>query len=286
MKLVSIILPCYKMGKFISEALASIHIQTYPEWEVITVDDHGPDDGTRELVEAFASEHPERRVELIRFPENRGVGAARNAGAAVAKGDYLAFLDPDDVWLDNHLETHIRGGEAGDMSHVSASRMGVFHDGADRMIVSEMGATEWEQQIFPLSLALRNLIYPSSLVMPRALLTEVGGFDEAPEIQHVEDWDLWIRLVNQGAKFKFFNQVTCLYRKHEGAATADRLAVRRRLNAFGHKHSAELAPQISLATWQLLQRVETLEAQLNRLQRNPLIRALSFFPRIIVSRKD
>lgn len=285
MKLVSVVLPCHKMGGFISEALASIGGQTYPEWEVVAVDDHGPEDGTREAVEAFAAQHPGRRIEFLRLPENRGVSAARNAGAAVANGEYLAFLDPDDVWLENHLESHIRGRQAGEMSHVTASRMGVFRDGADQKIESELGATDWEQQIFPLSLALRNPVYPSALVMPARLLSEVGGFDEAPEMQHVEDWDLWIRLVDHGAEFRFLNQVTCLYRKHEGGATADRLAVRRRLNAFGQKHGATLAPRISLATWQLVHRVDALEARLNWLQRNPLIRAISFLQRLFGSSK-
>ena len=70
--LVSVIIPCYKMGGYIAEALESIGKQTYENWEVIAVDDCGPEDGTREIVESFAADQPQHRVEYIRHKENGG----------------------------------------------------------------------------------------------------------------------------------------------------------------------------------------------------------------------
>ena len=64
--LVSIIIPCYKMGKYIGEALESVGNQTYAHWEVIAVDDCGPEDGTKEIIESFAECHPQHRIEFIR----------------------------------------------------------------------------------------------------------------------------------------------------------------------------------------------------------------------------
>ena len=106
--LVSVIMPCYKMGRFIGEALESVGAQTYTNWEVIAVDDCGPEDGTREAVEAFAKQFPNHRVIYHRHEKNGGVSAARNTAIELAQGVYLAFLDPDDWWANNKIEKQIK----------------------------------------------------------------------------------------------------------------------------------------------------------------------------------
>src|SRR3954464_6313135 len=106
--LVSVVMPCYRMGAYVRDALSSVDAQTYPRWELIAVDDCGPADGTREAVQAFIANHPDRRVEYIRHEVNGGVGAARNTAIAAARGEFVAFLDPDDVWFPEHLATALR----------------------------------------------------------------------------------------------------------------------------------------------------------------------------------
>jgi glycosyltransferase involved in cell wall biosynthesis len=81
--LVSVIIPAYKMGQFIGEALDSVGAQTYPYWEVIVVDDAGPEDGTRAAVKAFAAKHPEHRIDYIRHETNQGVSAVRNTAFSI-----------------------------------------------------------------------------------------------------------------------------------------------------------------------------------------------------------
>ena len=95
----SIIIPAYKMGRFIGEALASVGVQSCRDWEVIVVEDCGPEDGTEAIVRDFAKAHPNHRVEFIRHERNTGVSGARNTAIAAARGDFLAFLDPDNYWL-------------------------------------------------------------------------------------------------------------------------------------------------------------------------------------------
>ena len=90
--LVSVIMPAYKMGQFIGEALDSVGARTYPHWEVIVLDDAGPEDGMRAAVEAFAAKHADRRVEYIRHETNQDVSAARNTAMSAAEGSVLAFL--------------------------------------------------------------------------------------------------------------------------------------------------------------------------------------------------
>ncbi len=279
--LVSIIIPCYKMGAYIGEALASVGRQTYAHWEIIAVDDCGPEDGTREAVEAFAARHSDHRVKLLLLAENKGVSGARNAGAAAAKGEFLAFLDSDDVWRANHLECHLSEHRSAETEIVSTSRAEFFFGDDPSIVSGEWGYSAWEKSIFPRSLALRNVIVPSTVILPAEQFQKVGGFDEDRAMTHTEDWDLWVRLVEHGMEFRFLEQFSVLYRRHEGGATADRVAMRRRVEAFASKNHVKLFADLGLSAWQLSTRVDALEARLNWLQRNPLIRLLSFFQGLI-----
>ena len=107
--LVSIILPSYKMGSYVSRALESIGKQTYTNWEVLLVDDCGPEDGTHNAVLEFQSNYPANRVQYIRNSENFGIGNSRNIAIAESRGEFLAFLDPDDFWGDNYLWEAVNG---------------------------------------------------------------------------------------------------------------------------------------------------------------------------------
>ena len=103
-ELVSVIIPSFKMGQFIGEALESVGVQTYPHWEVVVVDDAGPEDGTRAAVKAFAARHLNQRVEYIRHETNQGVSVARRTAFEVARGAYIAFLDSDDFFHPKKIE--------------------------------------------------------------------------------------------------------------------------------------------------------------------------------------
>jgi len=283
--LISIIIPSYKMGEFIGEALESVGKQSYTDWEIIVVDDCGPEDGTRSVVESFADKHRDKRVKFIRLETNQGVSVARNVAIAVAQGRWLAFLDPDDVWLEEHLQKHMAlRGNANDRL-VTASRVGMFRGRGEVVIEAEWGYSKWEQEIFPLALSLRNAMNPSAVVVSKFLVDEVGGFDEDRALQHTEDWDLWLRLCDAGAEFQFINEMTGLYRQHPGAGTADRTLIRKRLQAFAHKNADALLPNLCLSTYFLSKRVEALESRLNWLQHNPVIRALSYLQRIFSRQK-
>jgi GT2 family glycosyltransferase len=135
--------------------------------------------------------------------------------------------------------------------------------------------------VFPLSLAMRNAMNPSALLVPKALVDGVGGFDEDRALQHTEDWDLWLRLVEAGAEFVFVNEMTGYYRQHAGAGTADRLLIQKRLGAFAEKNIGRILPKLSLATFRMSNRVEGIEARLDWIQKNPVMRMLSFFQRLI-----
>jgi len=258
--LVSVIMPCYKMGKYIGEALNFISKQTYAHWEVIAVDDCGPEDGTKEIVESFAAEHPKHRVEFIRMPENGGVSAARNRGIHAAKGEFLAFLDPDDFWGSSYLISHIEELEShGDMmaSYTDARKM--MEDG---VVTGELqGPDDEEHQALPESLYWRNFINTSTVVARKDSVIACGGFDEAPEIQHVEDWDLWLRMMGQGMKFGYTPAAESFYRQHAAASTADLTAAKRRESALRRKHSELLERHNRKLLFVALRRIKELEGK-------------------------
>lgn len=104
-ELVSIIMPSYKCGRFIAESIRSVQAQTYPNWELIIVDDCSAD-GTVEEVLQFKQE--DSRIQLFQNCTNLGAAVARNVALKNAKGRWIAFLDSDDLWEPTKLEKQIK----------------------------------------------------------------------------------------------------------------------------------------------------------------------------------
>ena len=100
--LVSVIIPTYNRADLVQEALASVKAQTFRDFEIVVVDDGGTD-GTCEVLSAW------RETRVLRHPGRRGVSAARNTGITAARGQWLAFLDSDDLWLPDKLARQIFG---------------------------------------------------------------------------------------------------------------------------------------------------------------------------------
>jgi glycosyltransferase involved in cell wall biosynthesis len=218
--LVSVIMPSFKMGQFIGEALESVGAQTYPHWEVIVVDDAGPDDGTRAAVEAFAAKHPRHRVEYIRHQVNRGVSAARNTAIKAAKGEWLAFLDPDDLWKPEHVLTGLVCLQEQPEVCVTSASVQALREGREEQF-EQWIHRGWTRERFPISMGCENFIVISSTLARKVSVDAVGGFCEDKEIQHIEDYDLWVRLILAGMQFTFIEKVTCCYRIHGGGASFD-----------------------------------------------------------------
>lgn len=104
--LVSIITPMYKGAEFVGETIETVIAQTYKNWEMIIVDDCSPDDGAGiRVVESFAQRDP--RIHLIASKVNKGSSGARNIALEVAEGQYISFLDSDDLWAPQFLEKQL-----------------------------------------------------------------------------------------------------------------------------------------------------------------------------------
>jgi glycosyltransferase involved in cell wall biosynthesis len=191
MPAVSIIIPAFNAGRTIDEALQSVFAQTYRDFEVIVVDDGSADD-TSQRVERWGAQ-----VSCIRVP-NGGPARARNIAIAHARGDLVALLDADDIWLPRKLQRQVqyfeRFPETG-LLHtrnvVTPAPVVVAHNTPDcePLDAVDTPPAHCFADVFHCTYDVNTL----TVMMPRSIVLEVGGFDERRDV-HVEDWDLYLRI--------------------------------------------------------------------------------------------
>jgi glycosyltransferase involved in cell wall biosynthesis len=219
MPLVSVIIPAYNIAPYIGETLSSVFAQTFADYEVIVINDGSPD--TVELERALSGFRD--RIHYLK-QENLGASAARNAGLQAARGEFIAFLDGDDLWLPNYLEEQIKfvGEHDCDLVCADATMFGE---------TAPAGKTymEWLMETAPAvgTVSFRELIgaerclITSGVVARRRPLLEAGLFDES--LRTAQDFDLWLRLANRGARLMYHRTVLLRYRCHAGGLTGSAL---------------------------------------------------------------
>jgi glycosyltransferase involved in cell wall biosynthesis len=183
--LVSVIVPTHNRARFLPEALGGALQQTYPHVEILVVDD-GSTDETPMVMSRF-----DAKVQYVR-QENSGVSAARNRGIRLAKGEYIAFLDDDDVWLPQKLERQLS-------RFAEDARVGVV--GCAFYLTDEQ--LQVQATIRPQTCTFSDLLllrgngglFGSTIIASKAVLSEIGGFDE--RLSTSADWDLVTRIARR-----------------------------------------------------------------------------------------
>ena len=179
---VSVIIPTYNRAYVLGEAIDSVLSQTYDDLELIVIDD-GSQDETRDIVASYNS-----RLTYL-HQEHRGVSAARNLGIERARGNYLAFLDSDDLWLKEKLYLQMECMMADPETLICYTDEIWIRKGVR---VNQMKKhRKYSGMIFEYCLPL-CIVSPSSVLINRQLIDEVGVFDETLEV--CEDYDLWLRI--------------------------------------------------------------------------------------------
>lgn len=182
--LVSIIIPCYNQGQFLAEAIQSAIGQDYGQKEIIVVND-GSTDNTKEVAAKFL--HTIKYIEQ----ENRGLSSARNAAIRIAKGDYMAFLDSDDVLLPGSIARRVEYLENHPDTAMICSDSIFFNESGPMGLRSELADKPKNPENFRWETVDYNATISSAMVR-RSCFTKVGFFEES--IRTSEDWLMFVKL--------------------------------------------------------------------------------------------
>jgi glycosyltransferase involved in cell wall biosynthesis len=251
---VSVIIPAYNAGEFVGQAVASALASRGVALEVIVIDD-GSSDQTWAVLEGFGD-----AIRKVR-QDRGGPYRARNLGAALARGGWLAFLDADDEWSPEKLARQLE---------LADDRTGLIY--TDRLNFGDIrhvkerqsdAVTLWEGDVFE-PLLLQNFITLSSVLIRRDWFERLGGF--SVEHQGVQDWDLWLRYAAEGGLVRLCREPLTRYRWHPNqmsnaleARAAEREAVIRRIWATARGRRVRkavfrraLANSCELSAWHAL----------------------------------
>lgn len=192
---ISVIIPVYNGEKFIVRALSSVLRQGFPSLEIIVVND-GSTDGTEQLVQRLGYD-----IKYI-YQENQGPAAARNRGLEIATGEFISFLDADDVWPDNRLAALLAPMTENPSCEIALGQL---------QYVADISRTDGQAERVVLSEP--HLAYNlSAALFRRRAFERVGGFDET--LRHADDWDWYVRAQECGIEPVILPHVTLLAYRH------------------------------------------------------------------------
>lgn len=201
-ELVSIIMPSYNTGRFLGETVRSVLAQTYPNWELILVDDCSTDDTDR-VIAGFV----DPRIRYLKQEKNQGAAAARNRALREAKGRWIAFLDSDDLWLPEKLERQIAFMEKTGcrFSYTNYSEIDENSRPLGRTVTGPKRITRT---------GMYNYCWPGCLTVmydARALgLLQIG------DIKKNNDYAMWLKLCRK-ADCRLLDEDLALYRRRSGS---------------------------------------------------------------------
>lgn len=273
---VSVVIPTFNRAAFIADALQSVLNQTFQDFEIIVVDDGSTDD-TAQIVQHVG----DTRVRYL-YQENRGVSAALNTGWRAARGEYIARLDSDDMWLPTLLQELVNTLDADPTLGVAYARaQGMNAQGEP--LPQLLGARERFPGDTLASLVYSDFVCPMAVIIRRAALEQVGGYDES--LFATEDWDVWIRIA-QSYRIAYVPRVLARYRFHaqnltrSDSAQMERL-MRDRVRVLDKFYAQPRVPASALAIRRLAYRNLYLDWMIRYLERRDLASACRMFRRAL-----
>jgi len=207
---VSIIIPAYNAADYVKEAVDSALAQTYKEMEVVVVDD-GSTDETKKILEPYVKKNEIKYV----YEQNKGLAGARNTGIKNSSGEYIAFLDADDLFLPEKAAEQVRVLEENPSYGVCYS---------DLLHFSEAGRVFHHRYDYPSGnlfepLLHRQFLNPLTVMVRKEIFDRYGFFDET--LRRSEDWDLWLRWARAGVRFYFLDKPLARYRVRTAGNLSD-----------------------------------------------------------------
>lgn len=201
-------MPAYNAEAFIGQAIESVLAQTYPHWELVIVDD-----GSADRTNEFALRYSDPRIKVMQ-QENKGEAAARNTALKNIQGEFLAFLDADDLYLPNHLEFLIGYLLANEkMAGIYGDGYYIDPDGSRLQTLSSRRRGPFEGDLFEEVVYGSDVFGPPACVMLRTNLIASHDLKFDDNIVIGPDWDFFTKYAEIGM-FGYLDQRTCLYRLH------------------------------------------------------------------------
>ncbi len=230
---VSIIMPAYNVSGTISESIESVLKQTYKNWELVIVNDCSKDD-TLQVIAPFIQAEP--KIKLVDLTKNVGLPAARNAGVENAIGEFIAFLDSDDLWSPEKLKSQINFHIKNPDCAISHTDFEAFNQNGKvkRPLKKILESNKLKRGVLLPTLYYKNLIGVLTVMMKKNLFWEVGGFDAS--LWTLEDHDLWIRIAEKGYQYGYLRNVLASYRISPNGISKTLGKYKKAQKTFAEKH--------------------------------------------------
>lgn len=209
-ELVSVIMPAYNAEKYISFAVESVIKQTYKNWELIVVNDCSFDK-TKEIVENYIT--LDSRIKIVSLVTNQGVANARNIALNISNGDYIAFLDSDDIWHEEKINRQLE--------YIQNQKVDACC--SDYSIINENGVLVKDRKV-PKKIGFKDLLKENTVILSSVLIKKnsIGNVCFNPNCYH-EDYLFWLELLKQNCIFVGLNLDLLCYRVHSGGRSFNKI---------------------------------------------------------------
>ncbi|MCX7957121.1 MAG: glycosyltransferase [Endomicrobia bacterium] len=257
---ISVVIPTYNRVSFVIEAIESVFNQTYKDFEVIVVNDCSQDNTEKILTNRYGN-----KIKIISHSSNLGLSAARNSGINYSNGEYIAFLDDDDIWLPNKLEEQISFMETHRFLW-SATNGKIFSIEKQKVLYYHNDIQKAYDGYVLYRLFFDNFIGPSSVIINKRIFEKVGGFYDEKIV--AEDWDMWLR-ISIHYPLGYIYQPLVIYRYHPNRKTNIR----------------NISEQIK-RVYNTVERINSIvPGKLNRFKTRCLVRIKYLYSKILFKRK-
>jgi len=217
--LVSIITPAYNAGDYINEAIGSVLFQTYPNWELIVVDDGSTDD-TAEIVKNYSAR--DSRIKY-HYQENQRMASARNAGIKLAQGKYVVFLDADNLFLPNKIKDQVQFMEVNPKCGLAYSKILHFYNEEPGVFYKNKNEVPFRGDDFFRETLHRNFINVLSVIVRKEVFDKFGAFQQGWEA--CDEQYVWVNLSYHKVRFCYLDKIVGHLRLHKSSDSANRFYV-------------------------------------------------------------
>jgi hypothetical protein len=208
--LVSVIMPCYNAGRYLSEAIESVKLQSYLNWELIVIDD-ASNDNSFNIARSYAEN--DQRIIIQKLAKNEGIANARNQGIKIAKGDFIAFLDSDDKWKPSKLTTQ--------MSFMKRNNYPITHTAFEKIDATNLvvakkimisNSVDYNELLKHNQMACSTVMY-NAKQLGKSYFIKVGH----------EDFAYWLNMLKKHGKSFGLNDILVSYRVHTNSISSNKL---------------------------------------------------------------